>query len=134
MGLGLLQELIELGAVTLIVPGDLPIGCSAAYLTYFRSSNKLDYDPAGCLKWLNKFSKYHNQMLQKEIKSLRKIHSHANIIYADYYGAAAQIYRSPIKLGTCSLSETHGIIFSSHLISIADFIFLVQEVLCTILI
>ncbi|EYU28066.1 hypothetical protein MIMGU_mgv1a009376mg [Erythranthe guttata] len=40
-----INELIKLGAVTLMVAGNFPIGCSAAYLTYFQSSNEKDYDP-----------------------------------------------------------------------------------------
>lgn len=97
-----IDELIELGAKTLVVPGDIPIGCSAAYLTYFSKSsidNKDYYDPFGCLSRLNEFSKYHNQILQKELNRLREIHPHATIIYADYYNAAARIYRSPNKFG-----------------------------------
>lgn len=94
------QELIELGAVTLIVPGNLPIGCLSSYLTEFQSSNKLDYDgETGCIKWLNEFAKYHNKILLKEINRIRKLNPHATIIYADYYEAAMNLYRSPEKYG-----------------------------------
>lgn len=89
----------------MVVPGNLPIGCSPAYLTYYYSQSSKDdkdYDSFGCLDWLNKFSEYHNQILQNELNRLRKIHPHANIIYADYYNAAAQIYRSPNNFGTLS--------------------------------
>ncbi|KAL3522443.1 hypothetical protein ACH5RR_015277 [Cinchona calisaya] len=95
-----IKELIEFGALNLIVPGKLPIGCSAACLTYFQSSNKDDYDMAtGCIKWLNKFSKYHNKILKTEINRIRELHPHATIIYADYYNAAMKLYRSPNKYG-----------------------------------
>jgi phospholipase/lecithinase/hemolysin len=97
----MVQELIELGAETLVVPGNLPVGCSSAYLSSFRSSNKKDYSPSGCLRRLNKFAKYHNQMLQNELNRLRTTHPYANIIYGDYYNAAAPIYRSPNEFGTC---------------------------------
>ncbi|XP_049394056.1 GDSL esterase/lipase At1g28590-like [Solanum stenotomum] len=98
-----INELIELGAQTLIVPGNLPIGCSASYLTIFKNSNKEDYDDStGCINWLNDFAEYHNQLLQQEIHKLREIHPHANIIYADYYNAAMQIYKSPKKFGFTS--------------------------------
>ncbi|KAM3394075.1 GDSL esterase/lipase [Capsicum galapagoense] len=98
-----INELIELGAQTLIVPGNLPIGCSASYLTIFKDSNKNEYDDStGCINWLNDFSEYHNQLLQQEIHRLREIHPHANIIYADYYNAAMQIYKSPQKFGFTS--------------------------------
>lgn len=98
-----INELIELGAQTLIVPGNLPIGCSSSYLTIFKNSNKKDYDEStGCINWLNDFAQYHNQLLQQEIHRLREIHPHANIIYADYYNAAMQIYKSPKKFGFTS--------------------------------
>ncbi|MCD7464971.1 hypothetical protein HAX54_000305 [Datura stramonium] len=95
-----INELIELGAQTLIVPGNLPIGCSSSYLTIFKDTNENEYDNStGCINWLNDFSQYHNQLLQQEIHKLREIHPHANIIYADYYNAAMQIYKSPKKFG-----------------------------------
>ncbi|WRX28269.1 hypothetical protein QQP08_020756, partial [Theobroma cacao] len=83
------EELIELGAVTFLVPGNLPIGCSPAYLTYFQGSDKGEYDPlTGCLTWLNQFSEYHNELLQQELDQIRELHPHVNIIYADYYNIA----------------------------------------------
>ncbi|CAH9137888.1 unnamed protein product [Cuscuta epithymum] len=95
-----INELVELGAQTLIVPGNLPIGCSAAYLTHFSTTNNKDYDAkTGCLNWLNDFSRYHNQLLQDELGRLRQLHPNANIIYADYYNAAMRIYRAPSKFG-----------------------------------
>ncbi len=95
-----MQELIELGAVTLMVPGNLPIGCSAAYLTYYETTDKEEYDPAtGCLKWLNKFSEYHNDQLQKELSRIQALHPHVNIIYADYYNVAMRFYRYPSQFG-----------------------------------
>lgn len=98
------QELIELGAQTLIVPGNLPIGCSAAYLTVFASDNKNDYDATtGCLNWLNEFSQYHNQLLQEELDRLRQLYPDVTLIYADYYNAAMRIYRAPSKFGTSQL-------------------------------
>lgn len=100
-----MQELIKVGAKTVVVPGNLPIGCSPAYLTYYYSQSSKDdkdYDSFGCLDWLNKFSEYHNQILQNELNRLRKIHPHASIIYADYYNAAAQFYGSPNNFGTLS--------------------------------
>uniref|UniRef100_A0A2N9GG48 Uncharacterized protein n=1 Tax=Fagus sylvatica TaxID=28930 RepID=A0A2N9GG48_FAGSY len=95
-----INELIELGAVTLMVPGNLPIGCSAAYLTYYETTDKEEYDPAtGCLKWLNKFSEYHNDQLQKELSRIQALHPHVNIIYADYYNVAMRFYRYPSQFG-----------------------------------
>lgn len=96
-----IQELIDLGAVTFVVPGNLPIGCSAAYLTMFYGSNKVQYDNStGCIIHLNKFAEYHNTLLQTELNYIRELHPEVNIIYADYYHAAMQCFRSPDKYGT----------------------------------
>lgn len=87
--------LIEEGAVELLVPGNLPIGCSAVYLTLFGSPNRTDYDRNGCLKAYNAFSKYHNNQLKTALQMLRQKYPHARIIYADYYGAAKRFYHAP---------------------------------------
>ncbi|KAH6792990.1 GDSL-like Lipase/Acylhydrolase superfamily protein [Perilla frutescens var. hirtella] len=87
-------------AVTLMVPGNLPIGCSASYLTTFKRLNEKDYDPqTGCLNWLNRFSQYHNTLLQQELHRIRNQNPKINIIYADYYNAAMNFYRFPQKYG-----------------------------------
>ncbi|CAH9113704.1 unnamed protein product [Cuscuta europaea] len=89
-----------------MVPGNLPIGCSAAYLTHFSTTNKNAYDAkTGCLNWLNDFSQYHNQLLQDELGRLRQLHPNVNIIYADYYNAAMRIYREPSKFGFVSTTS-----------------------------
>ncbi|KAJ0796988.1 putative sinapine esterase [Helianthus annuus] len=95
-----INELIELGAETLVVPGNLPIGCSAAYLTIYYGSDKADYDnKTGCLTALNKFAEWHNELLQTALTQIREVHPNVNIIYADYYNAAMQFFRSPEKYG-----------------------------------
>jgi len=95
-----LQELIRLGAKTLVVPGNLPIGCIPKYLMVFKSDKEEDYEPkTGCLRWMNKFSRYHNKLLMKELKKLRKLHPGVTIIYADNYGAAMEIFLSPEQYG-----------------------------------
>ncbi|KAI7746971.1 hypothetical protein M8C21_026594, partial [Ambrosia artemisiifolia] len=94
-----INELIEMGAQTLVVPGNFPIGCSSAYLTVCGSENE-EYDPTtGCLIRLNEFVEYHNEMLQMQLNQIRELHPSVNIIYADYYNAAMQIYRFPYKFG-----------------------------------
>ncbi|XP_024987747.1 GDSL esterase/lipase At1g28590-like [Cynara cardunculus var. scolymus] len=93
------DELIEMGAQTLVVPGNLPIGCSSAYLT-ICGSEKEEYDnTTGCLIRLNKFAEYHNELLQTKLNQIRELHPDVIVIYADYYNAALQIYRSPDKFG-----------------------------------
>ncbi|OMO65342.1 Lipase, GDSL [Corchorus olitorius] len=93
------SELIEEGAVELMVPGNLPIGCSAVYLTLFGSGNKTDYDRHGCLKAFNAFARYHNHQLKQALDSLRQKYPHTRIIYADYYGAAMRFVHAPLHHG-----------------------------------
>ncbi|XVE50623.1 hypothetical protein DITRI_Ditri01bG0178300 [Diplodiscus trichospermus] len=95
-----INELIDLGAVTFLVPGNLPIGCNPSILTYFEGSHKAEYDPiTGCLTWANQFSEFHNELLRKELKKIQKLHPNINIIYGDYFKAAMRIYNSPKKFG-----------------------------------
>ncbi|TYI31951.1 hypothetical protein ES332_A04G023100v1 [Gossypium tomentosum] len=95
-----INELIELGAVTFLVPGNFPVGCFASYLTLFQGSDKDQYDPlTGCLTWLNQFSQNHNQLLRKELEKIRNLHPDTNIVYADYYSTTFRIYNSPNKFG-----------------------------------
>jgi hypothetical protein len=107
-----LQKLIKLGAKTFLVPGNYPIGCIPKYLILFKSDKKEDYEPeTGCLRWLNEFSEYHNKILIDELEKLRKLHSGVSIIYADYYGAAMEVFLSPEKFGEfntlCFVVQNH---------------------------
>lgn len=106
-----IDELIELGARTLLVPGNFPIGCSPGYLSKFQNSLVEDYDPhTGCIKWLNDFAAYQNSKLLQGLDQLRKRHPYATIIYADYYNAAMGIYNSsnPFGFGTAPLAACCG--------------------------
>ncbi|KAK8643938.1 hypothetical protein V6N13_013215 [Hibiscus sabdariffa] len=94
-----INELIELGAETFLVPGNFPNGCSPSLLTNFQGSSKDKYDSTGCLTWLNKFSQHHNRLLQNELEKLRNRHPNVNIIYVDYYSFTMRIYRSPEQFG-----------------------------------
>ncbi|XP_014517982.1 GDSL esterase/lipase At5g45910 [Vigna radiata var. radiata] len=97
-----INELIAEGAREMLVPGNLPIGCSALYLTLFRSENKEDYDGNGCLKSFNGFAEYHNKELKLALKTLRQTNPHARILYADYYGAAKRFFHAPGHYGFSS--------------------------------
>uniref|UniRef100_A0ACD5VQ05 Uncharacterized protein n=1 Tax=Avena sativa TaxID=4498 RepID=A0ACD5VQ05_AVESA len=95
-----ITELIALGAKTLLVPGNLPIGCIPGYLMTFNSDKVEDYEPeTGCIHWMNEFSQYHNKLLVDELEKLRKLHPGVAIIYADYYGAAMEVFLSPEQFG-----------------------------------
>lgn len=75
-----INELIEMGAQTLVVPGNFPIGCTSAYLTLFDSP-KEKYDPTtGCLIRYNEVSEYHNELLQIELNTIRELHPNVIII------------------------------------------------------
>lgn len=98
------QDLVELGAKTLLVPGNFPIGCVPAYLDVFESNDAKKYDSeTGCIRWLNEFSEYHNRLLLEELERLRKRHPHVTIIYADYYGATISFFHAPKLFGVYSL-------------------------------
>lgn len=96
-----MKELIEVGAKTIMVPGEMPDGCLAVTLSQFLStSSKDDYDPeTGCLIWMNKLAEFHNQLLITQLDHIQKRHPNVLIIYADYYNAAMKLYRSPRKHG-----------------------------------
>ncbi|KAL4387572.1 hypothetical protein GQ457_09G031200 [Hibiscus cannabinus] len=95
-----INELIEFGAVTFLVPGQFPMGCSPSLLTQFQGSDKDNYDPStGCLTWPNQFSKQHSELLRKELGKLRTRHPDANIVYVDYYDQTMRIYHSPKQFG-----------------------------------
>uniref|UniRef100_J3L2D5 Esterase n=1 Tax=Oryza brachyantha TaxID=4533 RepID=J3L2D5_ORYBR len=89
------QEVINLGAKTVLIPGNFPFGCAPAYLSGFKSDNPSDYDATGCLAWFNDFSRQHNQALVQEVGRLRSQNPGVTLIYADYYGAAMQYFQDP---------------------------------------
>ena len=91
--------LINLGAKTIMIPGNFPIGCVPVYLKAFKTNNLADYDEFHCLKWFNDFSMRHNQALSSEINMLRAQHPGVKLIYADYFGAAMEIFKNPHKFG-----------------------------------
>ncbi|XP_023743731.1 GDSL esterase/lipase At1g28570 [Lactuca sativa] len=94
------KKLIELGGKIFVVPNLLPIECTPLALTLFKSSDARMYDnTTGCLISIKKLEEYHNQLLQRELHKIRKNYPKVNVIYADYYNAALQLYRSPKQFG-----------------------------------
>ncbi|KAK1276817.1 GDSL esterase/lipase [Acorus gramineus] len=92
--------LIEQGVMELVIPGLIPLGCSASFLTRFRSNNEKDYDPQnGCLKRYNDLSEYHEVSLQHAVKQLRLVYPQVKIVYANWYGASIRFYNSPHQFG-----------------------------------
>ncbi|CAL1386311.1 unnamed protein product [Linum trigynum] len=95
-----LKEIIELGAVNILVPGNFPMGCLPFLLNKFPSTNAGDFDPStGCRTWVNEFVEYHNDLLQRELNRTRELHPNLNIIYVDYYNALLRIYQAPKQFG-----------------------------------
>ncbi|KAF7104368.1 hypothetical protein CFC21_105267 [Triticum aestivum] len=93
------QKVINLGAKTIIVPGNFPIGCVPAYLSTHKSNTSADYDQFRCLAWFNVFSRRHNQLLKQEVGRLKSRNPSVKIIYADYYGAFMEFVRNPHRNG-----------------------------------
>ncbi|OAY67918.1 GDSL esterase/lipase At5g45910-like isoform X2 [Ananas comosus] len=103
------EKLIGLGAVDIVVPGVLPIGCFPIYLTIFQSSNQGDYDQIGCLKKFNDLSSYHNKLLKQALSKLQSKYSSTRIMYGDYYDQVYQMVQSPQSFGlTYSLKVCCG--------------------------
>lgn len=108
-----MQKLIAMGAVDIIVPGVMPFGCFALYLTELKSSNKSDYDDYGCLKPLNELAIHHNSLLQTSLAAVQARHRRSpssspsspspaaavRIMYADYYAVVAEMMQAPARLG-----------------------------------
>ncbi|KQK03299.1 GDSL esterase/lipase At5g45910 isoform X2 [Brachypodium distachyon] len=93
------QTLLGLGAVDVVVPGVLPIGCFPVYLTLYGGSNQGDYDGDGCLKRFNDLSGYHNELLRQGISSLQSKYPGARLMYGDFYNHVTQMVRSPSIFG-----------------------------------
>uniref|UniRef100_A0A453T3T7 GDSL esterase/lipase n=1 Tax=Aegilops tauschii subsp. strangulata TaxID=200361 RepID=A0A453T3T7_AEGTS len=93
------QEVIKLGAKTILVPGNFPIGCVPVYLRDYKSNTSTDYDQFGCLKWFNTFSQMHNQLLKQKISMLKSQNPGVKIIYGDYYGAFMEFVKNPLRNG-----------------------------------
>ncbi|CAH1434034.1 unnamed protein product [Lactuca virosa] len=102
-----INELINMGAQTLVVPRTFPIGCSGMILTsHFYEKEEENDNRTGCLIKFNRLTEYHNELLQTKLNHLRELHPSVVIIYADYYNAAMQIIHhnpnsSQSEIGEC---------------------------------
>ncbi|KAK3161425.1 hypothetical protein QOZ80_1BG0076950 [Eleusine coracana subsp. coracana] len=95
---GFAQELINLGAKTIMVPNNFPIGCVPAYLNGFGGPEE-PRDEHQCLRWFNDFSSRHNDALRGEVNRLKAKNPGVKLIYADYFGAAMEFVKTPAKFG-----------------------------------
>ncbi|CAN6335980.1 unnamed protein product [Urochloa humidicola] len=94
-----LETIIRSGAVDVVVPGVLPIGCFPIYITLYGTSNGADYDGDGCLRSYNGLSYYHNALLKRSLASLQRTYPHARIMYADFYSQVTHMIRAPQNFG-----------------------------------
>ncbi|KAG6503018.1 hypothetical protein ZIOFF_035307 [Zingiber officinale] len=95
-----LQRLIGLGAVDIIVPGLLPVGCFPLYLTNYQTPYKQDYGPkTGCARRYNTLSWLHNAQLRRALDDLRRKYPAISLRYADYYSQIFDFAINPLKYG-----------------------------------
>jgi hypothetical protein len=94
-----LETMIRLGAMDVVVPGVLPIGCFPIYLTLYGTSNGADYDGDGCLKSYNDLSSHHNSLLRRSLANLQRTYPHTRIMYADFYSQVIHMIRAPQNFG-----------------------------------
>ncbi|KAJ8478924.1 hypothetical protein OPV22_022651 [Ensete ventricosum] len=94
------ERLIGLGAVDIVVPGLLPVGCFPLYLTNYHTPDPEDYGPkTGCGRKYNALSWLHNAMLRKALDHLRRKYPSVSIRYADYYSQIIDFALNPLKYG-----------------------------------
>ncbi|XP_015691735.2 GDSL esterase/lipase At5g45910-like [Oryza brachyantha] len=93
------ETLIGLGAVDIVVPGVLPIGCFPLYLTLYQSSSQDDYDGNGCLKSFNSLAVYHNGLLKQGLAGVQSKYPAVRLMYGDFYDQVAQMVQSPGSFG-----------------------------------
>lgn len=102
----IMQELVGVGAKTVLVQGMLPIGCEPRVLELFKlkhgrsTGGDGDYDAdTGCLTSFNELAEQHNRVLTAALDELRRAHPGTAILYADLYRAVTDIAVSPCRYG-----------------------------------
>ncbi|KAH1030393.1 hypothetical protein J1N35_042567 [Gossypium stocksii] len=101
------KRVIGYGATRLVVPGNFPIGCFPVYLTKYQTNDATAYDELHCLKELNNFSIYHNDLLQKAIGELKEEHPDVIVVYGDYYNAFLWLLSKGDVLGFGEIQVEH---------------------------
>ncbi|XP_074269382.1 GDSL esterase/lipase At5g03980-like [Silene latifolia] len=93
------EEIIDLGATQIGIPGNFPIGCMPMYLSQFKTNDSSKYDELKCLKEYNRHAIYHNDQLQQTIIELQKSNPNVTIVYMDYFGTLKEILRHSTLYG-----------------------------------
>ena len=94
-----IQEVIDIGANQVVVPGNFPIGCMPGYLLMYASNDSSVYDDLKCLKHFNEFAVFHNHHLQTALAELRSTNPGVAIFYGDYYCACRWLLQNAASLG-----------------------------------
>ncbi|XP_058092207.1 GDSL esterase/lipase At5g03980-like [Magnolia sinica] len=102
------MELINVGAINLVIPGNFPISCIPIYLTAFHNDHPALYDENKCLRCFNDFTMYHNRQLQLAIQELKKEFPQVLIIYADYYKTLMRIINHALAKGKCKIGGAYN--------------------------
>ncbi|KAJ4752362.1 GDSL esterase/lipase [Rhynchospora pubera] len=97
-----IKGLIYEGARTLLVPGNVPMGCLPTLLSSESDEQSFYDNRTGCIRRFNMLSRYHNSLLLRAIKQLRVKYPHAKIIYADYYKPLINFVKFPQRYGFTS--------------------------------
>ncbi|KAL8142113.1 hypothetical protein V2J09_015145, partial [Rumex salicifolius] len=74
------QEIIDMGASLVVVPGNFPIGRMPLYLSYQQSNATAVYDDLHCLHHFNEFAVFHNNFLLQAINHLRHLNPSVTVI------------------------------------------------------
>ncbi|KAL8140922.1 hypothetical protein V2J09_006943 [Rumex salicifolius] len=93
------QEIIDMGASLVVVPGDFPIGCMPLYLSYHQSNATAVYDDLHCLHHFNEFAVFHNNHLLQAINHLRRLNPSVTVIYGDNYHPFRRLLQNVASLG-----------------------------------
>lgn len=93
------QEVIKHGALHVVVPGLIPIGCVPVYLDAYKTKEITTYDSDGCVRQLNLLAEWHNENIQKSIKELQIQHPDVAIYYGDYFSSFLWVLRNAASIG-----------------------------------
>lgn len=98
------KNLYEEGGRKFLVVGIAADGCIPLFLTLLPSAPE-DLDSLGCIKSVNDYVRYHNEMLVQAVKQLREEYKgKAELGYGDYYGINVEILEKAESYG---FEETH---------------------------
>jgi len=93
------EEVINMGATRVVVPGNFPIGCMPIYLAVFETPDIRMYDELSCLKELNEFARFHNDHVQAAVRDLQRKHPNVAVVYGDYFEGLRWIIKNAAYLG-----------------------------------